>query len=76
MKKTKKLITSLISDESGNVSSKRCMGILACIVLFTIAIITVFFPLHTPNENIINNIVFIAFGCLGLTSLDKFSKPK
>ncbi|MFI3293748.1 MAG: hypothetical protein SNI70_09555 [Rikenellaceae bacterium] len=70
----KKFFKSLLSDESGAISSKRVMGIVACFVLFYLAVApTLTESVNTPNDPIVWGVVYIALGCLGLSSVDKFS---
>lgn len=71
----KQFMKSLLTDEQGAFSSKRLMGILACLVIFTASLsVMVFKDLNVPPDNLIDSITFIALGCLGLSSADKFSK--
>lgn len=70
----KKFLKSLLSDESGAMSSKRFVGIIASFILFTVMLMFVIMEsANTPPDAIINGIVVIAVGCLGLSSVDKFS---
>jgi uncharacterized membrane protein YccC len=67
----------LFSDETGHYSSKRVAGLL-CVLALVIALVgNTFYPksIH-PSEALVNAIALFAFGALGLTSLDKFSRKK
>lgn len=71
----KQFMKSLLTDEQGAFSSKRLMGIIACLVIFTASLsVMVFKDLNVPPDSLIDSITFIALGCLGLSSADKFSK--
>lgn len=66
----------LIQDEKGNISSKRVMGILCTLSLIIIAFISVLYKEAVINESIMEILGILAFGCLGLSSIDKFSIKK
>ena len=75
MKKIKKWFSGLLIDEAGTPSSKRFIGMLAGISLC----VALFINLHTEapvDSTIVNSVALLAFGCLGLSSVDKFSKKK
>ena len=73
----KKFFISLFTDESGVVSSKRMAGLLCVIVLLVALTGNVFYPKEiTPSAHLIDAVALLAFGCLGLTSLDKFVKSR
>ena len=65
-------ITGIFKDENGNPSSKRLVGIVAgftlCITMyhnsFTIVDIA-------PAPYLVDAVALLAFGCLGLASVDK-----
>lgn len=64
-------VDKLLKDEKGAPSSKRIMGLVAgfslCIALF-LNIFT-----DTPvDSTLVNAVAALAFGALGLTSMDKF----
>ena len=67
----------LLNDETGATSSKRVAGIL-CIVFLNITLLANSFS-HgdiKPSDILVQTVVMLAFGCLGLTSLDKYTKNK
>lgn len=65
---------NLLNDEKNNGSSKRVLGMICGIVLCVVVVLTTLFPKEiAPPEYLINAIALLAFGCLGLTSVDKFS---
>jgi hypothetical protein len=57
----------LLSDESNRISSKRVAGLLCVLAL----VITLFVK---PSNELVNAVSLLAFGALGLTSIDKFTK--
>jgi len=72
MKKIINWITGLFNDEKGSPSSKRFIGILCGITLC----ITLYVNSYTsgeikPSESLVNAVAMLAFGCLGLSSIDK-----
>ena len=72
MKKILNWITGLFKDEKGSPSSKRFIGILCGITLC----ITLYANSYThgdikPSESLVNAVAMLAFGCLGLASVDK-----
>ena len=67
-------IKSLLLDEKGNISSKRLVGLISSLTLcFTL--ISYSFSLITvsPVDSLINVIGLLAFGSLGLSSMDKYT---
>jgi hypothetical protein len=72
MKKILNWITGLFKDEKGSPSSKRFIGILCGITLC----ITLYANSYShgeikPSESLVNAVAMLAFGCLGLSSIDK-----
>ena len=62
----------MVSDEAGNVSSKRFVGIVAGLSLC----ITLYVNSYShgdikPADTLVNAVAMLAFGCLGLASVDK-----
>lgn len=73
----KTFLKELLSDETGHYSSKRFAGLL-CVIALVIALIgNTFYPksIH-PSEPLVDAIALFAFGALGLTSIDKFTRKK
>lgn len=66
----KEFLKSMITDERGSTSSKRVVGILSALSL----IICLLFKIN-PATELITAVATIAIASLGLTSVDKFSKP-
>lgn len=72
MTNKKNFIKSMLSDETGNVSSKRFVGIVAGLSLC----ITLYVNSYShgdikPADTLVNAVAMLAFGCLGLASVDK-----
>ena len=72
MTNKKNFIKSMLSDESGNVSSKRFVGIVAGISLC----ITMYVNSYShgdikPSDTLVDAVAMLSFGCLGLASVDK-----
>ena len=73
----KSFLHSLFTDESGTISSKRMAGLL-CVLALLIALVgnTLYSKSISPSANLVDTVGLLAFGCLGLTSLDKFVKSR
>jgi hypothetical protein len=72
IKKIINWIVGLFKDERGIPSSKRFIGILCGITLC----VTLFVNSYShgdikPSESLVNAVAMLAFGCLGLSSIDK-----
>lgn len=72
MKKAINWVAGLFRDEKGNPSSKRFVGIIAGISLC----ITLYANSFThgdikPSDTLVEAVAMLAFGCLGLASVDK-----
>jgi hypothetical protein len=69
-------ISSLFNDEKGNPSSKRFIGIVSglmlCITMYHNSFSSVDIA---PAPYLVDAVALLAFGCLGLTSIEKFKKP-
>lgn len=72
MKKIIAWVTGLLKDEKGTPSSKRFIGILAGISLCITLYANSFSEEHiAPSPVLINAVAALAFGALGLASIDK-----
>lgn len=73
----KKFIIQIFTDETGMYSSKRFVGIL-CTFALVISLVVNAFVAHEfdKSSSIVNSVSLLAFGALGLTSIDKWSKRK
>jgi hypothetical protein len=70
-------ISGLFKDEKGNPSSKRLVGILCGLTLC----ITLYANQYShgdikPSDQLVDAVALLAFGCLGLASMDKFTNRK
>jgi len=77
MKKTISWISGLFKDEKGNPSSKRLVGIMCALSLC----VTMYHNQFTtadvaPAQYLVDAVALLAFGCLGLSSVDKFTQTK
>ena len=68
---------SLMTDEKGAVSSKRFVGLLAAITLCVTMYHNSFSSTDiAPADSLVNAVALLAFGALGLSSVDKFTGMK
>lgn len=67
----------MLSDEKGAISSKRVAGILCTVMLCATLFANQFTPEHIkPSDMLVECVTALAFGCLGLSTIDKFSLKK
>lgn len=66
-----KWLGGLFKDENGSPSSKRFVGILCGVSLCYVLLAE-----KNPNASVIDAVALLAFGCLGLSSIDKFTATK
>jgi hypothetical protein len=72
MKKTLCWIAGIFKDEKGSPSSKRFIGVLCGITLcITLYVNSYSHGEIKPADNLVNAVAMLAFGCLGLASVDK-----
>lgn len=70
-------VKSLMTDEKGAVSSKRFVGLLAAFTLCITMYHNSFSEAHiAPSDALVNSVALLAFGALGLSSVDKFTGMK
>jgi len=67
----KKWLLGVFEDAAGRPSSKRIVGV-ACGACLCICL----FLEKAPDQHIIDAVALLAFGCLGLSSIDKISETK
>jgi len=71
----KKIITwlgEMLKDESGSPSSKRVVGIICALTLCVTMYVNSFTETHfAPSRDLVDAVALLAFGCLGLSSVDK-----
>jgi hypothetical protein len=75
MQKIKTWITGLFKDEKGSPSSKRFIGIVSGLTL-CIALLINLFTSYPVDHTLVQSVALLSFGCLGLSSVDKFTKKK
>tara|TARA_R110000868_G_scaffold216740_1_gene466898 strand:+ start:347 stop:631 length:285 start_codon:yes stop_codon:yes gene_type:complete len=70
-------VGGIFKDETGNPSSKRVVGIIAgftlCITMYHNSFTTTDIA---PAEYLVDAVALLAFGCLGLASVDKIFGKK
>lgn len=77
MKKIKSAIREIFSDDSNRLSSKRVVGVMCAIILCITLLHNSFSSEHiAPSTNLVQVVGAVIFGCLGLSSVDKFIKTK
>jgi len=67
--------SGLLKDEKGTPSSKRFIGIVSGLSL-CVALFINLFTEHPVDHTLINAVAALAFGALGLASVDKFRKSE
>jgi hypothetical protein len=73
----KNFFKSMLSDEKGAISSKRICGVLCTIILCATLFANQFTAEHIkPSDMLVECVTALAFGCLGLSSIDKFTAKK
>ena len=72
-----KAIKEILSDENGRLSSKRVVGILCASTLCVTLYENSFSEEHVaPSTILVESVAALAGACLGLASIDKFTKRK
>lgn len=70
-------ISGLLKDETGSPSSKRVVGIVCAATLCIVLYHNSFSENATaPASYLVDAVALLAFGCLGLSSIDKFTAIK
>ena len=70
-------LSNIVRDEKGNPSSKRVVGIMCAIVLCITMYHNSFSTVDVaPAPYLVDAVALLAFGCLGLSSVDKFTNTK
>ena len=65
-------LTGLFKDEKGTPSSKRFVGIISALTLCVTMYSNSFTDAHfAPSKDLVDAVALLAFGCLGLASVDK-----
>lgn len=72
-----KWVGGLFKDESGTPSSKRFVGIMCALALCVTMYHNSFSTVDVaPAPYLVDAVALLAFGCLGLSSVDKFTATK
>jgi hypothetical protein len=72
MKKITDWLSGLFKDEKGTPSSKRFVGIFCALTLCITMYSNSFTEAHfAPSKELVDAVALLAFGCLGLASVDK-----
>jgi hypothetical protein len=67
----------ILFDETGKISMKRLCGLLCTVALCVTMYHNSFSPAdQAPSPVLVNAVALLAFGCLGLSSFDKFTAMK
>lgn len=71
-------VSGLFKDEKGTPSSKRFVGVICALTLCVTMYSNSFTEAHfAPSKELVDAVALLAFGCLGLASVDKiFGKKK
>jgi hypothetical protein len=65
-------LSEVLKDESGNPSSKRVVGVICALTLCVTMYSNSFTEAHfAPSRELVDAVALLAFGCLGLSSVDK-----
>ena len=70
-------LKSMLSDENEQISSKRVAGMLCVLALvFSLIVDTFTHGDIKPSDSLVDAVALFAFGALGLTSIDKYTKNR
>jgi uncharacterized membrane protein len=71
------MMKNLLHDENGSTSSKRVAGLI-CVIFLNVTLLANSFS-HgdiKPSDILVQTIGMLAVACLGLTSIDKYTKNR
>ena len=72
-----KVMKEFFYDETGKLSMKRVCGLLCTVALCVTMYHNSFSPAdEKPSDVLVEAVAALAFGCLGLSSFDKFTASK
>jgi len=70
----KEMLRNMMSDERGQLSSKRILAYICTLTLCVVMILnSIFTKTITPSAELVNAVMMIACTCIGSTAVDKFS---
>jgi hypothetical protein len=71
-----KKFLEMFKGQTGETSSKRVVGILGALVLFSTMVANSFSPVEVaPSPELVAAVEWVTILCLGFTSVEKFAKP-
>ena len=68
-----KRLMEVFTGDKGEISSKRVIGVIGALILFTSLIVSTRIELH-PSKELVEAVEWVVILCLGFTSIDKFAK--
>lgn len=68
-----KRLLEVFTGDKGQISSKRVIGVIGALILFTSLIVSTRIELH-PSKELVEAVEWVVVLCLGFTSIDKFAK--
>jgi hypothetical protein len=68
-----KRLLEVFTGDKGEISSKRVIGVIGALILFTSLIVSTRIELH-PSKELVEAVEWVVILCLGFTSIDKFAK--
>jgi hypothetical protein len=68
-----KRLLEVFTGDKGQISSKRVIGVIGALILFTSLIVSTRIELH-PSKELVEAVEWVVILCLGFTSIDKFAK--
>jgi hypothetical protein len=69
-----KKMMEMFKGDKDEISSKRVVGIVGALILFTTMVLNVMSPKDiAPSKDLISAVQFVVIACLGFTSIDKFA---
>ena len=64
----------MFKGDKGEISSKRVVGIIGAIVLFSAMVLNIFYPKEiSPSPDLIDAVKWVVIGALGITGAEKFA---
>ena len=68
-----KRLLEVFTGDKGEISSKRVIGVIGALILFTSLIVSTRIELH-PSKELVEAVEWVVILCLGFTSIAKFAK--
>ena len=71
-----KKFSEIFKGQTGETSSKRVVGVIGAVVLFSTMVANSFSPVEVaPSAELVSAVEWVTILCLGFTSVEKFAKP-